>query len=168
MANIERYVKSPEDLKELHELTKAIIGEPCWKIRLGYADELKLDIGGHIPYKNRLLAGKEHGTWRLGSRGTDWTLELPDKTVISSNAERDALQFPIQGVTNTNIVTFEAQFPGLGLVVGFSNGAILRIQPGPEDDEFDVAYWELFTPWETFVSVGPSSSWTYGSIHSPA
>jgi hypothetical protein len=38
-------VNSPDDLDRMKEFTTGILGEACWEARLGYGDELKLEIG---------------------------------------------------------------------------------------------------------------------------
>jgi hypothetical protein len=36
-------------MKELKEVTRGIIGERCWRVQLGYGDELTLHFGAKVP-----------------------------------------------------------------------------------------------------------------------
>jgi hypothetical protein len=168
MPIIEQNVTKPDDLDKLHELTKAIIGQPCWNIRLGYGEELKLEIGEQVPYRHPYFAGQYQGAWMLGSRGTDWTLKLPDGMLLNSDDDIEIIKQKIQGIVNTDIVSFNAQYPGFSLVISFSNGAVLNIAPSAEDLLFDLAYWELFMPENKHLSLGPGSKWTYSRSDEPA
>ena len=75
-----------EDLSELKQIIRSIIGQICWSASLSYGDELNLDIGGKIPYKQKVMAGKYKGEWILGTRGSEWSLESANG-IITSTAE---------------------------------------------------------------------------------
>lgn len=155
-------VKSGEDLHRITELTSGILGELCWEARLGYRDELKLEIGAK---KTDELG--DYGAWMLGSRGTAWKLMARDGTLITEYYERDVptpdeVRENIQTIANNRITAFEVLYPTLGLEVTFDNGNKLLIAPTDYDDEWDLPYWELYTP-DGVLMVGPNMQWAYES-----
>ena len=52
---------------------------------------------------------------------------------------------------------------GVGLMLGFTNGANLVVCPNPEpdDDGDSLADWEIFTPFHTYLGCGPGFVWSY-------
>ncbi|MFN8376433.1 MAG: hypothetical protein U0694_26625 [Anaerolineae bacterium] len=161
---IVQMVSRPSDLNRIARITKGIIGKMCWRVRLGYGDELKLDIGKRVPAK----VVRDRGEWYLGSRGTDWTLQQDGKVVLTSDEEPEKINREIQVILHNPIVSLEAVYPSLGLAIKFANGYMLSINPKKEDDDFEVAYWELFTPYGMVLKVGWGTQWSYTSVHDPA
>ena len=159
--NIAQKITDNADLEKLREITNCIIGEPCWEARMSYGDELCLEIGDRIPILHRLMKGKEKGAWMLGTRGTDWTLESPTKETIASSKEApEVFKEKVKVIEDTTITAFETHYPDLILTVEFSNGYKLKIFPDLTDD-FDLSYWELFTPNNMLLRLEPGAIWTY-------
>lgn len=162
MLNIFQTVTSPVDLERLQEVTAGTIGEKCWKAYLGYADELILQIGARIPYLSPKLIGKEHGTWTLRTRDTSWKLETTNQVLTTSEDNLASIKQKIQLINDANVATFEVAYPDLALTISFSNDCTLKVLPKPEDDNFDLAYWDLFCPPDrSILEVGPNSIWSY-------
>jgi hypothetical protein len=158
--NIVQKITNNADLEKLREIITDIIGEPCWEARMSYGDELCLEIGERIPILHRLMKGKEQGAWMLGTRGTDWQLESSIKEIITNSKEApEVFKEKVKVIENTTITAFETHYPDLILTVQFSNGCNLKIFPDLEDD-FDLSYWELFTPYHTLLTLEPGAIWT--------
>jgi hypothetical protein len=158
--NIVQPIKNDADLAQLRSIVSGIQGELCWNARMSYGDELYLYIGERIPILHRLMKGKEQGAWMLGTRGTDWTLESSTKEIITNSKEApEVFKEKVKVIENTTITAFETHYPDLILTVQFSNGCNLKIFPDLEDD-FDLSYWELFTPYHTLVTLEPGAIWT--------
>src|SRR5919109_39433 len=92
-------------LDALRREIQGLVGERCWRARLAYGDELKLDIGRKIPYKSQKMKGLVRGSWTVGSRGTPWKLTYPSG-VVSSRSKRSKIEAAlgevvgdVQGVT---------------------------------------------------------------------
>lgn len=154
-------IKKDADLEQLRSIVSAIQGELCWNARMSYGDELNIHIGERIPYTYKKLAGKEKGSWMLGTRGTEWKLESPTKETIASSAEApEVFKEKVKVIEGTTILAFETHYPDLVLTVEFSNGCKLKIFPDLADD-FDLSYWELFTPDNMLLTLEPGAIWTY-------
>lgn len=167
VAPVIQQVNEAADLDQLRAILGGVVGEICWGPRVGYAEELKLDIGAHIPYTNRLLKGKEHGSWMFGSRGTAWELTSANSLWVSSDDEEDVIRQKIQVIKDTTITDIDVRYPDLDLILTFSNGYQLTILPTEDDDEYEVAYWELFTPNKMIVEAGPGPTWSYSRADIP-
>ncbi len=149
-----------KDLKTIQQIINPILGEKCWEASLSYGDELCLEIGRRIPYANKLMAGKEKGAWRLGTRATSWKLAYLDKMVASDKLETEEIKRKVMVVEGTSITAFDTSYPKLMFEVGFSNGYKLVLEPDEEED-LNFPYWELFTPQEMLLIVYPGSLWSY-------
>jgi len=152
-------IQGLNDLDHLKELMRPVIGELCWDVHLSYGDELRLEIGAKKSYQ---LFGevKYKGEWMLGSRGTAWKMTSADEIIATSDDEPEIMKQKAHAVVDTSIVDFDVTYPGLVLTVTFSNGIKFTILPTPEDDQYEVAYWELFMP-HALIQVGPGAVWTY-------
>jgi len=153
------------DLEKLEEITSEIIDKVCWEASFSYGDELDLHIGAKIPYKHKFFTGKKKGEWILGSRGTDWLLYSNKEKIVSSEDDPDVMREKVKIIENTKIVNFRTNYPDLSLTVNFSNGCELTIIPNTEEDDKydDISYWELFTPYDMVLEVGPGKKWSYRS-----
>lgn len=156
--NLVQQVRKPTDLEQLREITTKVIGEKCWRANLSYGDELSLHIGARLPYSQKSMTGKEKGAWILGTRGTAWKLDSLSETLVTSEDEPETIRQKIHVIEDNIITALETSYPELGLVVTFSNGYNLRLFPSAEED-FDLPHWELFTPYQTVIKVGPGAVW---------
>lgn len=149
------------DIGQLHAIANRVVGEICWKAALSYGDELTLHFGEQIPYLQPSMAGRKKGAWILGTRGTAWQLDQPVGTTI--NAEADLLSIlkrEVRQLEGSILQSLDIGYPVLSLSLNFSQGSQLTITPSIRDDEFDLPYWELFTPDCQVLKVGPKTSWS--------
>jgi hypothetical protein len=153
-------VVTDADLDKLREITHGIVGEVCWRASVSYGDELCLDIGARLPYSQKVMAGKEKGEWILGTRGSAWILTSSDETLASSDEDPDVFKRALHCIEGAAIVAFETRFPDLVLTITFSNGCKLTVFTSNEDN-FDLPYWELFTPYDMVLQTGPGAMWSY-------
>jgi hypothetical protein len=160
-------VHQASDLAKLQGIISGIGGERCWDAYLSYAEELSLEIGERIPYPQKVMHGKEHGSWMFGSRGTAWELTSANSLWVSSDDEEDVIRQKIQVIKDTTITGIDVRYPDLDLILTFSNGYQLAILPTEDDDDYDVAYWELFTPDKMIVEAGPGATWSYSRADIP-
>jgi hypothetical protein len=154
-------VKNSCDLRKLSRTTEGVVGKKCWKIAFGYGGELHLHFGAKLPCENPKLSGQEKGEWRFNTCGTSWTLSSPRTWVASSSADEKVLLTKLKVLEDAKVVHFEIGIPNNIVTVAFDNDCLLRVIPGPKDDEFKLPYWELFTPNHMIVSFGPGRRWFY-------
>ena len=153
--------------ESLREIVHPVIGQPCWKACLGYADELRLHLGARVPYAHAKLAGKFHGEWDFGSRGTTWELVNSFGPVTTSDDSSETIQRHLRVLEGTTVTGFDVERTDLRLTVSFSNGCQLRLISIPSDDEWEMPYWELFAPNHMLLTFGPGGVWTYERSNVP-
>jgi hypothetical protein len=158
--NIVKQVTKATDLEQLREIASGIIGETCWRASLSYGDELSLHIGARVPYSQNSLAGKEKGEWILGTRGTPWRLDCVSETLATSEDAPEIIRQKVYAIEGTTITKLETSYPELALTVTFDNECKLTLLPSSED-EIDLPYWEIFTPYRMILKIGPSAMWSY-------
>ncbi|NJP12577.1 MAG: hypothetical protein HC866_26500, partial [Leptolyngbyaceae cyanobacterium RU_5_1] len=103
---------------------------------------------------------KEKGAWILGTRGTAWQLEQPTGTILLSDAESKILRTSIQQLEGHALTSLSVDYPALSLMLSFSENYRLTVTPFNSDDDFDLPYWELFTPEHQVLQVGPRARWS--------
>ncbi len=158
--NIVQQVTKATDLEQLREITGGVLGETCWRASLSYGDELSLHMGARLPYSQKSMAGKEKGSWILGTRLTPWRLDSASEILATSEEDPEILKQKVHAIEGTTITMLETSYPELALSVTFSNGCKLMLIPDAEDDS-NLPYWELFTPYQMLLKVGPGSIWSY-------
>jgi hypothetical protein len=149
-------VERPDDLRGLQAVVDQLRGVTCWRARHRYGGELVLDLGAQQQYRHPRLAGRDRGTWVLGTRASPWDVAEQEP---STEANGDAGALP--EIEGARVSAAEVGFPGLELTLRFDNGAVLRIAPDP--DEHEVASWELFTASGMYLQVGPGRRWHYAA-----
>ena len=88
--------------------------------------------------------------------------------------EKNAWQLSGKTVLSVVPITFPmaAVGEGVGLIVEFAGGSSLAVVPNPEPEPEGtpdpVADWELFTPFHTYLTVGPGAVWSYLRSDVPA
>ena len=148
------------DLQQLKEIISGVVGETCWAASFSYGDELSLDIGAKVPYSQKLMAGKEKGAWMLGTRATVWELKGTSQTIVTSNDDPETARQKVKVIEGAVITAIETNYPELALTVTFSNGCQLILFP-EHDEDSDLPYWEMFTPYHMILKVGPGAKWSF-------
>lgn len=161
-ANLVREVTKLTDIREIAEITMKVFLQICWKATLSYGDELSLHIGARIPYAQKSMVGKEKGEWIVGTRGNPWKLKSEGETIVTSEENAENIREKIKAIENTHISWF-VPTPELGFNMGFSNEYELILIPEIEDDS-GLPYWEMFTPEDMVLKVGPNAMWSYTSV----
>jgi hypothetical protein len=157
---IGKVVTKREDLDIPKEIVSKVIGETCWKASLSYGDELRLHIGARMPYSHPALRGQEKGAWMLGTQGSAWNLSSSSKTLASSEDTLARINQELYDIEGSTIVAFEIDYPDLLPKIEVSNDRILTLILD-SDDDFEIPYWELFTPYRKVLKVGPGTFWSY-------
>ena len=161
-------------------LARQLVGEAFLFARRGYPAELKLHFGTPLQIpgpKGRALAS---GSYVLGAVASAWTFKIAGLgvTVYSGDpltgtnplpeSKLDELLSQTGGLTVTGVEVSTHPF-GYSVSVSLSDGSGLTIFPTPEcsapahrdAEPSPVPDWELFTPYNRFLRVGPGSEWAY-------
>ena len=112
------------------------------------------------------MLGKEKRTWILDTRGTAWTLASPSKTIATSEDDSEILKQRIKDIEHSKITVLEINYPNLVLAVTFNNECNLLLLPKAKEDS-DLPYWEIFTPSQMMLKVGPGALWSYTRSDTP-
>lgn len=151
-------IRNNIELNALRRQVRPLVGQLCWRARLGYAGELKLDIGDKLRYKSTKLEGQIHGAWRLGSRGTAWRLESEGRS-ISFRSSRPRIEEALSKMAG-DVDALTIGYRQLGLKMRFKSGWTLTIEHRADRPTYDVPYWEIFTPQGTCIQAGPGRRWS--------
>ncbi len=141
-----------------YSLMKGILGQRCWSVTFAYGGELHLHFGKRIPSRIR---GQNRGSWILATCGTSWVINTPHGEIVSKNHTEDKLADQIK-VLERRTVSNMGFDPFTGhLWLSFDDGYAFHLTPSAEDDKCDVPYWEIFTPDNMLIAVGPRDQWSY-------
>ncbi len=85
--------KGQEDSRILDAILHTLIGQPCAKFELTYADELMVHFGQLVPYSHSKLTTEPRGEFILGTLGSAWTLNLhePPFAIQSNDLDPESL-----------------------------------------------------------------------------
>ncbi len=137
-----------------------MIDEPCWEVGFSYGETLYLDIGGKVEIRSKLSKFKKYkGLWILENNSNYWELYRQGEEIPVGEMELDEATEKLQCIVDTTITGFDLSYPELVLTLSFSNGCELKLFP--EDDEYDLPYWELLTPYTMILEFGPHRTWSY-------
>ncbi|GAA6614660.1 hypothetical protein [Scytonema sp. NUACC26] len=156
------------NLEPFNQVISGLIGETCWQANLSYGDELILHFGKRIPYSQKSMIGKEKGAWILGTQATQWQIDSPSETIVTSEDDSEIIKQRLDTIENSAIAAVEVNYPNLALSIIFNNNYKLVLLPNNEDGEegIDLPYWEIFTPHHMVLKVGSGSTWSYTSSDS--
>ncbi|MGI0484691.1 hypothetical protein ACN4EK_04580 [Pantanalinema rosaneae CENA516] len=155
-----RQIHTASDLDPLHELLGQAIGELCWKTSLNYHHEITLHFGEPIAYTCHTQLGKDHGSWILVTRGAVWQLERTGGTTVPGQTGLEDFSQMLTHLEGQSMTAIEITYPDLQVVIDWSNGDRLTLIPTSDDN--DLPDWELFTPEQRVLQVGPGVTWSYG------
>lgn len=159
---IEQKVEKAVDLEEVFEITKNLVNLPCWDSYIGYPSQLTLHFGEKEPYNHPRLKGKFRGSYRLLNQGNYFELFANEAIVNLSDKEDEEIENELRIIVNTTVIDVDISFPELNLTIHFSNGTSLKLYA--DDDEYNLAYWELYTPGDMVLKFGPHRTWSYSKV----
>lgn len=145
------------DLDALRQQVRMLVGERCWRARLSYADELKLDIGRKVPYKSRKMKGLVRGSWTVGSRATPWKLTGVNG-VVSSRSKRSKIEATLGEVVG-DVQAVTVGYRKMSLRIQIGHRFTLTIERHMANPADDLPSWEVFTPQRTCIQAGPGRNW---------
>lgn len=162
---------------QLQAYLQQLVGEPFLLLRFSYGDELALHFGKAREYDSPRMKHRVKGSHILGMRASKWLLKSSSPPVlVIGSAENGATPGSLtltkeqleaaDFIRPGSIVVAVAVRPmtnsiaaGFGLSLLLSDGSAFLVTP--EAIQSDPADWELFTPYERFLKVGPGLEWSY-------
>lgn len=172
------------DTLQLQAYLQQLVGEPFLHFRFSYGDELALHFGTARGYDSPRMKHRVKKSYILGMRASNWYLKSSSPSVLvigsADNAgdlrgivaltkeqlEAAAFIRPGSIVVSANVrpMTNPTMAAGYGVSLDLSDGSAFLVRPEAihsESPESDIADWELFTPYERFLRVGPGLEWSY-------
>lgn len=169
-------------------LARQLIGEQLLFARRGYPDELKLHLGTPVTGVGPKGRSLVRGSYVLGAVASAWTFKIARLGVtiysddpfapfppphpspwVSPLAEEKLDQY-LASTGGLSVVAVEvlAHPFGYALSLPLSDGSVLTVVPTPDvvtqQDGRElppVPDWELFTPYNRYLRVGPGPRWAY-------
>jgi hypothetical protein len=167
----------------LDAYVQQLVGQPFLQFRFSYGDELSIHLGKATKYATPRLKHLSKGSYILGARASNWRINTsaPPKMLIgcqdSSRAKLRRLS--VADVESSSVVKKKARVVfakvlpegesgrvlSYVLTITFSDDSTFCILPPREKARHSsddvVADWELFTPHERYLRVGPGPTWSY-------
>jgi hypothetical protein len=183
-----------DDPRELHSLLRQLMGQPFLFFRVSYGDELTLHLGEAKGYSHPRMKGRHKGSYILGARASHWYLRPDSEPVMLVGADDREPELSSRGrrldireiesrpiVEPSSVVASVEVLPsarGFGLMLPLSDRSTLIVLPAPPSPSVegegeavegkDLADWELFTPHDRYLRVGPGHRWSYLESNKPA
>jgi hypothetical protein len=182
-----------DDSRELHSLLRQLLGQPFLFFRVSYGDELTLHLGEPRSLAHPRSKRLRKGSYILGARSSRWYLRpgtepsmfvgVDDESEASTRCERiDIREVESRRLVESGSVVASVDVlpsvGGFGLSLSLSDRSTLVILPAPPpssvEDEGeavegdDIADWEIFTPHDRYLRVGPGPRWSYLESNKPA
>jgi hypothetical protein len=168
-----------------------LVGQPFLFVRFSYGDEIVLHFGQARPYPSPKLRHLTKGSYLIAARASSWFLTTQARpTVVVGSAEPVSLEskqlklLTPEQLEKSKLLTAGARILvadaiqlrsgrrpayGFGFSAVLEDGSSFLIRPplGPAAGSKtggrsrEVADWEVFTPHERYLRVGPGVQWSY-------
>lgn len=174
------------DHTRLRTCLQQLLGQPFLLMRLSYGDEVTLHFGQPGRYRSSKLAHLTKGSYVIGARASSWFLKTDEPPTVlmgtarpMSIAAKNFKRLTPEQVETSNALRVGARIVcteaiqletkestyGFGFSAALEDGASLLIVPPRAPKKRargnDVADWEVFTPHDRYLTVGPGLRWSY-------
>jgi hypothetical protein len=175
------------DLALLDDLLRQLVGQPLLLLRGSSNGTFTVHLGPEVEGPPRRRRRKRRsslrGSYVLAARASRWQVRVSDRVVEEEVERGDFRALTEQDVKEGTLVQPGEQVvlaralhmpargrgvPGLELLLGFSGGTCFlltpqadRANPGALPWGEDVADWEVHTPHDRWLRVGPGAEWAY-------
>lgn len=186
-ADLRATLERSSDHRPLRAYLQQLVGQPFLLLRFSYGDELTFHLGRPREYRSSKLAHLTKGEYIIGARTSSWFLKagLTSTVIIGTArpiavASKDLTPLTPEHVETTDLLragsrvicaevikvgTRARSAYGFGLLLLLEEGASLWIRPSPSLKRRtrppEIADWEIFTPYDRYLSVGPGLHWSY-------
>jgi len=182
------------DFALMRGLARQLIGEPVLFGAISYPRELTIHFGSPVEFRGPKGKVLTEGTYVLGTVGSAWNVKsapqgrqvvdmsrlprpvgaMPPYPAISDGDFKQFLK-KLSGTTVRDVDIYNHK-DGYSLQVFFSDGSLVEVIPTSDhfaevdvNDPFPVPPpdWELFTPYNHYLRVGPGFEWRYAPSDKP-
>ena len=179
MIEPQEVVSGAPDLAKVNALLVELKGQPCWRLKFIYGDELVVSFGAQVKRVSGPLKDRMYGEWELVTRASLWRAFRPDGSEIANaEAEREEVEPHFGEVTGRRVKTAAASLPDLDLRIEFEDETRLEVPcceedevdsgetsgSDGEDDDVELACWELYLPGDRLLSVWPGGRWALSRL----
>ena len=162
---------------QLQAYLQQLVGEPYLHLRFSYGDELALHFGKAREYDSARMKHRVKGSYILGMRASNWQLKSSSPAILVVGSAEDGATPSNPALTKEQLEAADFIRPGsilvsatvrpmthsiaagFGLSLLLSDGSAFLV--APKAISSGLADWELFTPYERFLKVGPGQEWSY-------
>jgi hypothetical protein len=134
-----------------------LIGRPAWGLQQGEGSTLMFEFG-----RPRVSDGvtETRGDWRLWIYRTAWRIE--DASVLAACGDRrEIISAALARLEGRPLVSLEIGKPSFDTVFGFDGLVVRTFDVWSTPHEKGNESWELFTPANRVLVVGPGRRWSY-------
>ncbi len=147
------------DLDALRSLLRDAAG-PVRFARTTFGGEIEVGFGD----ERTDLFGRASPSWLIGTQASAWRLLLPDGAGSLSSADARSGERLGEQLLERRITELDLSANGLDLKIDFDDRSEMWVEAKANLDALaspyaEPPYWELFTPRDTVVAVGPGPGW---------
>ncbi|MCP2729464.1 hypothetical protein [Limnofasciculus baicalensis] len=158
---------------EIHEIQTHIaplLGQKPWDVSIGVGSFITFDFGTPIPrkfsHKGKRLPAR--GEWHLWIYMCAWRLQKGDQVLAACEDSREQMEAAVKSMEGLALQSIEVLPPAWDTIFTFENRIVLRtFSIYSDSSEEGSENWLLFTPGQNVLSIGPGSTWYYGSSSAP-
>jgi hypothetical protein len=144
-----------EDINQITEIFKPLLGEVAWNVKLGIGSFLTMEFGNSIS----ISSSDKRGEWYLWIYCGGWYLENPNGVFIGSEDSRDNIGKEIQVLEGHKLINILISTVAFETRFVFDDGIVLHTFPLSFFD--DCESWKLFTPVKKVLLINPNGEWSY-------
>ena len=172
--DLTRLRSNSSDIADLRAVLQQLVGQPFLALRISYGDELQVHLGEpRTPRRHR--SGKVVGSYIIGTRASAWTFRSGTRAwrmatrtdargAIADIRTIERADRVSPGATVTHLMVPDAT-DRITLALTWSDQSTVDVLSSvPEsmtkdEDDPPLADWEIFTPNQRLVTVGPGRVW---------
>lgn len=151
--------------EDVEAVLRGLVRQPCLTARHSYGDELRLHFGQPLADRMTRLEHRQRGEWVLGTRGSLWRLSRSGVLVSDADRPADVFTEQVAVLAGVRVATVRLSRSTLDLELHFENGLTFVVPLN--DDQDDLAAWELFTPDGQVLTIGPGRRWDLSRADAP-
>ena len=135
-----------------------LIGRPAWGLQQGEGSTLMFEFG-----RPRVSDGvtETRGDWRLWIYRTAWRIEDARSVLAACGDRREIISAALARLEGRPLVSLEIGKPSFDTVFGFDGLVVRTFDVWSTPHEKGNESWELFTPANRVLVVGPGRRWSY-------